>query len=278
MVCSIATAQTSEQGLTNSGVTIGDGYTYLKNLGVIQVNRADMGVSLGVTSTNVQAWSDLMGNQNNWTQFNTTNQPSLITFGTNMFGTPVKCLYFGSNSPNLGSHLRCDSMAPLMTGVDKPFTWIFAGIGNCNGTFTTAAFGWSGATNASGSRMGMKLNNSGTPTQNSFYKACDTNNGAPTFFVAGGTTTNRWFIETVTFDGVNITIWSNLNPAGATPLTQGIKTTLDEYTLGALRNQNGIFSQKGAFGCAWNLFATNCFTGLQVTNVVQDMNQTLNFY
>lgn len=274
MMCNASEAQTTLRGVSAYGITIEDRVGEEKLIGLATAHVATKGVILGV-STNVQAWHDLTGNEYNLRQYNPTNQPSYIFFGTNMFGDPVKAIFFETNAPYLGAgHLRSDRFAPLMSGVDKPFTWIIVVNSQMVGGAHAVNIGLSSAPNGNASQMGFRENNFNS-TSELFVRSSDTNTSStiPTIVLAGGTATNNWKIETITFDGTTATYFNNLFPFTTTNMAFGVASTFNQFTVGARRRNSGILDQKWRGAIAENWIYTNiALTGLQVTNKVNEIN------
>lgn len=274
MVCSIATAQTSERGVTNSGLYIGDVVEAGKqaSLGLVAHWRADSGVVLGgVGLTNVFSWNSMVGNYPA-NQYNPTNAPAYIVAGTNFLGNAIKCLNFTTQAGQGVKRLDSDNLASLFSGSNKPFTCIVVCNGTSGGTFTVTAMGWSASTNASASRMGLR-NNSGSPsTDMIFYHCSDTNNVATQVSVSGTVTTGVWCVKGATFDGTILTAFSNLSPSSSVDLTGQGPMTVDRYCIGALRNQTTITQQTNT-KVAEIRWYTNGLTGAQWTNEVNEINQ-----
>ncbi len=275
-------AQDSYIGVSNSGVILGNFEKPLLDLGLSVEQRADSGIYL--SGTNVTMWANTLGNNAyNAYQYTPTNQPTFVTYGTNVLGNSVKCVAFTQNFlgiPGGNTHLIQDGAGAIFSGNRTPFMYIQIANSFSNGNSIAS---WSCGNNTNSTSRMLFL-----PSQSANTSAMDygivTGGGLTVGCSVSGGTTNRWFIYTTICNGTNWQTFRNLSPGSVgSPSNMDIGRPLDLMALGYLRssaNLNGSGASRywGFIAGQW-MFITNAtqttFTGTDVTNAVRFINTNM---
>lgn len=229
----------------------------------------------GTGGSNVFALTDLTGHGYDLKQYLTTNQVVAISsFGTN----DIPCIAFNTASGITNCHMKCDSMASLFSGTDKPVTMIFV----VNNQFISNSkidlgFGDSNSTNAACNLMGPRFHGAiGTQT---FIHNCSTNAASAAINKTTGTlpSTNSWFIWGVNYSGTNGQVWCNLSAGGNTQLDQAA-ATFNQFSIGIPRGTNGVRSSTAAGGRFFfgggNVYS-NYLSTTEMTNAMNRLNSRI---
>lgn len=264
----LAIAQTSLRGAQTRGVYYGDEFAYERSLGAICVFTAQRGVFLS-SGTNVAGWNCRFQGLAS-SGINDAIPPLFYADATqDGFSTNTHAII---SLPNVATNytLCIDSIGTALSG-RKPFTVISVQNPLNNGPRALWGLGWSSSSNSNGSRIDLRPSST-TATLSQLGWGVDTNSTVITF-TRSGANTNRFFSNTVSFDGTSLILYADKLASSAANTGTG-NWTFNQFTIGCSRQTNGNHSAATRFqgGVNYICVFTNALSGTTITNALDFIN------